>query len=96
MARNVGFNVALLGLYFFLESGGGGGFFGGGGGGDGGGGAFLFDGFPSSLSPPSFFRSQRGGSFFSTCSFPPAYAFSLFPSEYDSNQNIKSSFAKFC
>ena len=42
MARNVGFNVALLGLYFFLESGGGGGFFGGGGGGDGGGGGTFF------------------------------------------------------
>ena len=52
MARNVGFNVGLLGLYFFLESGGGGGFFGGGGGGDGGG-TFSFS------SPPLPFRLLR-------------------------------------
>ena len=53
MARNVGFNVGLLGLYFFLESGGGGGFFGGGGGGDGGG-TFSFSSPPPPLSIAPF------------------------------------------
>ena len=56
MARNVGFNVALLGLYFFLESGGGGGFFGGGGG--GGGGEFFF--FRFRLPPSSSFDYSSG------------------------------------